>query len=70
MNDPKFMNCHPLGEVIVDRKQVGVANPSFKYHDAQIMREPADPTKMLMIIFPEKDLQEGPFDIYFWVKVI
>ena len=47
LSDPKCMSDHPHGEIIVDRREVGATIPSFKYHDAQIMKEPTDPTGML-----------------------
>ena len=46
--DPKFMNSHPLGEVIVDKTEVANPGgpPSFIYHDSHI-KEPTDPTDIL-----------------------
>ena len=51
LNDALFLNDHPFGELIVNKRDVDTAAfdgpPSFKYHDEQVMEEPTDPTEML-----------------------
>ena len=45
--DSKVINNHPLGEIIVDRREVGADNHLFTYHDSEIARKAADPPEML-----------------------
>ena len=47
LSDPKVINDHPLGEIIVDRRDVGAADSLFTYTDAEIAKKAVDPTKML-----------------------
>ena len=47
LSDPKVINNHPLGEIIINRREVGAADPLFTYHDAEIAKKVADPTEML-----------------------
>ena len=47
LSDPKVINNHPLGEIIVNRREVGADNHLFTYHDAEIAKKAADPTEML-----------------------
>ena len=47
LSDSKVINNHPLGEIIVERRDVGAANLLFTYHDAEIAKKAADPTDML-----------------------
>ena len=54
LNDALFLDDHPLGELIVEKSEVGAADPdgppSFKFQDAQIMEEAEDPTEILKIL--------------------
>ena len=47
LSDSKVINNHPLGEIIVNRREVGSDNHLFTYHDAEIAKKAADPTEML-----------------------
>ena len=47
LSDPKVINNHPLGEIIVGSSEVGATDPLFTYHDAEIAKKAVDPTEML-----------------------
>ena len=47
LSDSKVINNHPLGKIIVDRREVGADNHLFTYHDAEIAKKAADATEML-----------------------
>ena len=47
LSDSKVINNHPLGEILVDRREVGADNHWFTYHDSEIAKKAADPTEML-----------------------
>ena len=59
-SDPKVINNHPLGEIIVDRREVGADNNLFTYQDAEIAKKAADPTEMLKEL--RNIYQQGKFN--------
>ena len=61
LSDPKVINNHPLGEIIVGRREVGAANTLFTYHDAEIDKKAADPTEMLKEL--RNIYQHGKFNL-------
>ena len=60
LSDPKVINNHPLGEIIVDRREVGADNNLFTYQDAEIAKKAADPTEMLKEL--RNIYQQGKFN--------
>ena len=66
LSDSK-VNNHPLGEIIVERREVGADNHLFTYHDSEIAKKAADPTEMLKELV--NIYQQGKFnrDIVFHV---
>ena len=60
LSGSKVINNHPLGEIIVSRREVGVADPLFTYNDAEIAKNAADPTEMLKEL--ENIYQQGKFN--------
>ena len=59
-SDSKVINNHPLGELIVDRREVGADNHLFTYHDAEIAKKAADATEMLREL--RNICQQGKFN--------
>ena len=60
LSDSKVINNHPLGEIIVDRREVGADNHLFTYHDSEIAKKAADPTEMLQEL--RNIYQQGKFN--------
>ena len=60
LSDPKVIDNHPLGEIIVDRREVGADNHLFTYQDAEIAKKAADPTEMLKEL--RNIYQQGKFN--------
>ena len=58
--DPNFINNHPLGEIFVDRREAGADNPTFAYHDVELLKEAADQTDTLNEL--GKIYQHGKFN--------
>ena len=60
LGDLNFINNHPLGEIIIDRREAGADNSTFVYHDAELFKEAADQTDALKEL--EKIYQPGKFN--------
>ena len=60
LSDPKVINNHPLGEIIVERREVGADHHLFTYDDAEIAKKAADPTAMLKEL--RNIYQQGKFN--------
>ena len=60
LGDPNFINNHPLGEIIVDRREASADNPTFVYHNVELLMEAADPTDTLKEF--SKIYQQGKFN--------
>ena len=60
LSDSKVINNHPLGEIIVDRREVGADHHLFTYQDAEIAKKAADPTEMLKEL--RNIYQQGKFN--------